>query len=122
MAIEDIVLVVSFENGAIRISEQHRIDAERLQTPLAEGKTERDDFDGQLTTRSQALHQFFFANEYDDLLRRRGHNSLAYHGPAMALDHVEERIDLVGPVDGDIQWPVAFLHRLAKRIQWYVQL
>ena len=68
-----------------------------------ERQREGHDLDGQPVVASQHGHQLLGPHQDDLALGCDRHDALAHQRPAIALDEVEPRVDLVGPVDRQLR-------------------
>ena len=101
-AVIDEVALVGDVGLAVFLGAQVRISAEFVEeVPLA-GAAEGDDLDGQAVKGAELRRHLRFVDHDDFALAGLGHDFLVEQGAAAAFDQIEARVDLVGPVDGQI--------------------
>jgi len=100
--VEDVVLVVRPEDLAVHASEldlRPEVLQGRGRGPPAKGM----DLHGDRGLRPQPGHELRLVDDHDELPRRGGDDLLPEQGAPEALDEVELRIDLVRPVDAQVE-------------------
>ena len=98
-----IQLPLSVTNGAGARLPQDGLAAERAEPAVAERPRERHDLHRQAAPGAEARHELLGGDEDDLAPRGGGDDPLPRERPAVALDEVEPRVDLIGAVDRDVE-------------------
>src|SRR5438034_223840 len=79
----------------VAVRSQFELGPERLERRGRVLPAERMDLDGQRRLRAETTDEFGVVDDYNELLRRGGHDLLAEQGAAHPFDQVEFRVDFV---------------------------
>ena len=99
--IEDGIVVIRPESDVV-VPPQTHLAPQVLECSLGDRQAEGYNLHRHSNPISQSGHEFFFPHEHNESRGKGSNDPLAKKCPTVALDEIEFRADLVGPIDIDV--------------------